>query len=244
MPLKLAWQTARIEAIADPTPRIRSLVLRVGWQRPFRAGQYVDVRLTAPDGYQAQRSYSIASAPIDPERIELMIERLEGGEVSGFFHEVAEVGDEIELRGPIGNPFTWAPVDGGPVLLCGGGSGVVPLLSMVRERTATADTTPMLLLHSVRTLDEVIARRELTELAAAGSGFQLILALTRQVPPVPGTHGRRIDGPLVAEALARLPAPPRRVFVCGANRFVGPVADLLVDQGVEPAIIRTERYGE
>lgn len=244
MPLKLAWQEARIEAIRQLTPRIRSLVLQVGWQRPFRAGQYVDVRLTAPDGYQAQRSYSIASAPVDPVRIELMIERLEDGEVSGFFHEVAEVGDEIELRGPIGNPFTWAPEDGGPVLLCGGGSGVVPLLSMIRQRTALGDIQPMLLLYSVRTQDEVIAHRELTELAAAGNGFQLILALTRQVPPVPGTYGRRIDGPLVAEALARLPAPPGRVFVCGANRFVGPVADLLVDQGVEPAIIRTERYGE
>src|SRR6478752_1311587 len=143
---KLRWQEAKIAAIMPDTPRVKSFLLAPSAPFPFRAGQHVDVRLTAPDGYQAQRSYSIASAPGANGTIELAVERLDDGEVSPFFHEVAMAGDEIELRGPIGGHFVWTAEQGGPVLLIGGGSGVVPLMSMIRHRHLTASPAPMLLL--------------------------------------------------------------------------------------------------
>jgi ferredoxin-NADP reductase len=208
----------------------------VGFAGRFRPGQHVDVRLTAPDGYQAQRSYSIASAPDASGLIELMIERLDDGEVSGFFTEIAEVGDTIELRGPIGGSFVWDERDGGPLLLVGGGSGLVPLLAMLRHRAAAAPAVPALLLYSARTRAEVIACAELETRARYEPGFALTLALTRE----PG--GRRIDRALIDQALSRLGAPAH-VFVCGGNPFVGAVSDLLLDAGIAPALIRTERFG-
>ncbi len=241
-PARLFWQTVPIEAIAIMTPRVKSFALEVEWPNSFRAGQYVDVRLTAPDGYQAQRSYSVASAPSDIERIEIMVERLEDGEVSSFFHDIAEPGDTVELRGPIGLPFSWAPEDGGPLLLIGGGSGVVPLLSMLRHRAAAAPAVAALLLYSARTADEAICREELLRRAATEPAFDCMLALTRD-PGVAGTIGRRIDRALVDEALRRLPGVPARTFVCGSNNFVGAVADLLVDAGLPSQTIRTERFG-
>ena len=144
---KLRWQEAKIAAIMPDTPRVKSFLLAPSAPFPFRAGQHVDVRLTAPDGYQAERSYSIASAPEETAAIELAIERLDDGEVSPFFHDIAEVGDAIELRGPIGGHFVWDVVDGGPLLLLGGGSGVVPLMSMLRHRFARAGAPAVLLAH-------------------------------------------------------------------------------------------------
>ncbi|KMO31779.1 oxidoreductase [Methylobacterium variabile] len=234
--MALTWQEARITAAAPETPRVRRLTLAVGWSRPFRAGQHVDVRLTAPDGYQAQRSYSIASAPTRPESIDLLIERLDDGEVSGFFSDVAEPGDAIELRGPIGGAFVWDPGEGEPLLLVGGGSGVVPLLSMLRHRAEGAPDVPALLLYSARTSDEVIAREELMRRDAEEPGFRLMLTLTR----APG--GRRIDADTIGEALAAL-GSPAHTFVCGANSFVSAMSDLLVDAGVPAKSIRTERFG-
>ena len=197
----------------------------------------MDVRLTAPDGYQAQRSYSIASAPGDPAGIELMIEGLEAGEVSGFFNHIAEAGDAIELRGPLG-AFDWGPEDGGPVLLIGGGSGVVPLLAMVRERSLRAPEVPMLLLYSARSAAETIARAELSARSRDETGFDLTLLLTREG----ATAGRRIDRVMIDTAIECL-GMPRHSFVCGGNGFVGAVSDLLVDAGVRPGTIRTERFG-
>ncbi|KMO41860.1 oxidoreductase [Methylobacterium tarhaniae] len=234
--MALTWQEARITAAAPETARVRRLTLAVGWSRPFRAGQHVDVRLTAPDGYQAQRSYSIASSPMQAETIDLLIERLDDGEVSGFFSDVAEPGDAIELRGPIGGAFVWDSGAGGPLLLVGGGSGVVPLLSMLRHRAEAAPGVPALLLYSARTRGEVIARDELMRRDAEEPEFRLRLALTRE------TGGRRIDADTIGEALAAL-GTPAHAFVCGANPFVSAIADLLVEAGLPPRTIRTERFG-
>lgn len=236
MPDPFRWRSTTIRAIAPATARVKSFRFEP-LDGPHRAGQHVDVRLTAPDGYQAQRSYSIASAPGDPLGLELMIERLADGEVSGFFDEVAEVGDAIEMRGPVG-AFAWEAADGGPVLLVGGGSGVVPLLAMVRERALRAPDVPMLLLYSVRTAGEAIARGELTARSRDETGFDLTLLLTREGP----TAGRRVDRVMIDTAIECL-GMPRHSFVCGGNAFVGTVADLLVDAGVRPGTIRTERFG-
>ncbi|TNC14259.1 oxidoreductase [Methylobacterium terricola] len=230
------WQDATITAVAPETKRVRRLTLAVGWSRPFRAGQHVDVRLTAPDGYQAQRSYSIASSPTTLGTIDLLIERLDDGEVSGFFSDVAEPGDTIELRGPIGGAFVWDPAMGGPLLLVGGGSGVVPLLSMLRHRAEAAPGVPALLLSSAGTFEDVIARDELIRRDAEEPGFRLMLNLTR----APG--GRRIDAGRIGEALAGL-GVPAHTFVCGGNPFVSAVSDLLVEAGIPPRTIRTERFG-
>jgi len=160
LPRRLSWQAAEVVELVDETAGARSIVLDLDDWPGHRAGQHVDVRLTAEDGYQAQRSYSIASAPEDGHLV-LTVERLEDGEVSPFFHNVAEVGDEIELRGPIGGHFVWSIEDGGPILLIGGGSGVVPLISMLRHRAAEGSNTPMALIYSARTEDELIYRDEL-----------------------------------------------------------------------------------
>jgi glycine betaine catabolism B len=234
-PRALPWRDATLVDIAPASARVKRYRFRVDFDRPIRAGQHVDVRLTAPDGYQAQRSYSIASAPSADGIIELMIEGLPDGEVSGFFDTVAQVGDTIELRGPIGGAFVWSPEDGGPLLLIGGGSGVVPLLSMLRHRAAVAPDVPALLLYSARNEAETIAAEELAARARDEPGFDLMLNLTR-------AGGRRIDAALIAEALERL-GRPRHVYLCGANPFVGAIADLLLDAGLDPATIHTERFG-
>lgn len=240
---RLRWQEATIAAIMTDTARVKSFMLAPMSPFAFRAGQHVDVRLTAPDGYQAERSYSIASAPESPERIELAIERLDDGEVSPFFHDVAQVGDTIELRGPIGGHFVWEVEDGGPLLLLGGGSGIVPLMSMLRHRAAEGSHVPAALLFSSRTRDDVIFRDELLSLDARNDGFQLALALTREAPRRPRDFGRRVDADMVAELIARLPSPPRHVFVCGGNPFVEAAAQGALSAGIDRAPIRTERYG-
>ncbi|HEX8416612.1 MAG TPA: FAD-binding oxidoreductase [Methylobacterium sp.] len=234
-PRPLPWLPATILAIAPVTPRVKSFRLRVAFDRPARAGQHVNLRLTAPDGYQAQRSYSIASAPDDSGSIELMIEGLSEGEVSAFFDGVAAVGDRIELRGPIGGSFVWDAADGGPLLLVGGGSGVVPLLAMLRHRAAVAPGVKALLVYSVRDASEAIARDELIARARDEPGFDLMLNLTRD-------GGRRLDAALVGEALERL-GLPGRAYLCGSNGFVGAASELLLDAGLAPGTIRTERFG-
>ena len=240
---KLNWQEATIVGIASDTPRVKSLLFAPAAPFSFRAGQHVDVRLTAPDGYQAERSYSIASAPERAHGIELAIERLDDGEVSPFFHDVAEVGDTIELRGPIGGHFIWSFEDGGPLLLLGGGSGVVPLMSMLRHRAARGSRVPALLLFSARTWDDVIFRDELIAMHNRNDGFTLALALTRDAPRRAEDFGRRIDQAMVVELLERLPAPPRHVFICGGNAFVEAASEGALAAGVAAPMIRTERYG-
>ncbi|HTJ59334.1 MAG TPA: FAD-binding oxidoreductase [Devosiaceae bacterium] len=237
------WQTATITAIERNTARISSFWFKPAEPFAFKAGQHVDVRLTAPDGYRAQRSYSIASAPEMHESIELTIERLENGEVSPFFHEVAQVGDEIELRGPLGGHFVWSVADGGPLLLIGGGSGVVPLVSMLRHRAARRSNVPALLFYSARAWEEVIFKDELLAMHEARDGFELAFAITREAPRRPIDFSRRIDMPIIAELLARLPASPSIAFICGSNPFVESAAQGLIDAGLPAPMIRTERYG-
>jgi ferredoxin-NADP reductase len=237
------WQEAVIERIERQTESIKSLLLRPQNWRSFRAGQHLDVRLTAPDGYQAQRSYSVASAPGLEGLYELIVERLEDGEVSPFFHDLAEIGDAIEIRGPFGGHFVWDPEDGGPLLLLGGGSGVAPLMSILRHRAAGAGDALAVLLYAVRTWDDVIYREELIARDAAEAGFTLLLSLSRDTARRPQDVGRRIDAQLLKVALARLGAAPRLSFVCGSNEFVETVTGYLVNLGLDPGTIRTERFG-
>lgn len=235
-PIVFRWEAAVVVAIEPVTPSVKSVRLRCGLAKRYRAGQHVDVRLTAPDGYQAQRSYSIASAQDGSGTLELMVEGLPDGEVSGWFAQVAEVGDRVELRGPIGGSFSWDASDGGPLLLAGGGSGVVPLLAMLRRRALACPEIPAALIYSARTRVEAIALAELEGRDRDEAGFTFLLTTTRE----PG--GRRIDARLVATALEKL-GMPGKVFICGSNRFVGAASDLIVAAGVAPGLIRTERFG-
>jgi ferredoxin-NADP reductase len=217
------------------TPTVKTIVLDVpGWPG-HRAGQHVDIRLTAEDGYQAERSYSIA-APADGERVELTVENIDDGEVSPYLTEEARTGDELELRGPVGGYFVWDAGYAGPVLLVGGGSGVVPLMAMARQR----GDHPTTLLYSARSLEDVIYRSELERLADEGLG--LVLTLTRSQPEGWSGFARRVDASLLAE-VAPPPAERPLAFVCGPTPFVEAVALALVELGHDPALVKTERFG-
>jgi ferredoxin-NADP reductase len=236
---RLTWLATELVDAVEETPRVRTLVLEAdGWEG-HRPGQHVDVRLTAEDGYQAERSYSIASAP--GQRLALTIERLEDGEVSPYLVDEARDGDRFELRGPIGGYFVWDG-GGGPLLLVGGGSGVVPLMSMARHRAATGDETPVRLLYSSRSYEDIIYRTELDELAAHGDGFEVFHTLTRTQPEGWTGYARRIDEDLLRE-VAWPAADQPRVFVCGSTRFVDAAADGLLALGYDAGWIRTERFG-
>jgi ferredoxin-NADP reductase len=239
----LRWQEATVREIVTATPRVKLFTLAPMAPFPFVAGQHVDLRLTAPDGYQAQRSYSIASAPDAKETFELGIELMPDGEVSPFFHDVVARGDTIEFRGPIGGHFNWQEGDGGPILLVGGGSGVVPLVSILRHRFNTKSSVPMVLIYSVRTVADIIFREELERLAISSTNFWLYLAITRETSADPKHHSGRIDDPLVSRALRNFGGMPLRIYVCGANRFVETAASLLIGMGIESSRVRTERYG-
>jgi ferredoxin-NADP reductase len=235
------WQEAVIERVVHQTPRVASVFLRAPLA-PHLAGQHVDVRLTAPDGYQAERSYSIASAP-GSEIIELAIERLEDGEVSPFFTDVARAGDTIELRGPIGGHFVWRSADGGPLLLVGGGSGIAPLMSIVRHRAAAAPEVPTLLVYSARGWEELIFRDELLAAQASQPNLSMVITTTREPRHRANDYERRLDRAAVRETLDRWGHAPRHAYVCGSNAFVGAVSSHLVTEGVPAGEIRTERYG-
>jgi ferredoxin-NADP reductase len=239
----LQWQQAILTSIRKQTSRTKSFFFKLPEPLVFQAGQHMDVRLTATDGYQAQRSYSIASAPESSTDLELVIERLDDGEVSPFFHDIAQVGDLIELRGPIGGHFIWSVTDPKPVLLIGGGSGIVPLVSMVRHRAANASTLPMLLLVSARTSADVIFREELLELARQNTGFQCVLTTTRSPAVRDVDYDRRVDAAMMAELLRRMPAMPATIYVCGSDSFVEAAAQGLIASEISADVIRTERYG-
>jgi len=236
---RLTWLIATAVDVVAETSRVRTLVLDVPDWPGHRAGQHVDIRLTAEDGYQAQRSYSIASAPAD-DQVALTVERIEDGEVSPYLVDVLEAGDSFELRGPIGGYFVWEPGLGGPLLLLAGGSGIVPLMAMLRHRAAAGSDVPARLVYSARTADDLIYRDELERLAAAGDGFELVPTLTRGQPP-PGWHGRtgRVDGDLLRDVVDA----HAHAFVCGPTPFVEAVAGSLVELGVDPARVKTERFG-
>ena len=238
----LRWQIGTVSAIRRETPRVSAFGLALPEWRPHRAGQHVDVRLTADDGYQAQRSYSIASPPSLPGEIELGIERIEDGEVSTYFHDVLVEGDQVEIRGPIGGYFVWEPATGGPLLLIGGGSGVVPLVAMLRERAASENPPSATLLYSSRAFEEIIYRDELESLASADPGLRVIHTLTREQPAGWTGYARRIDDAMLTEVLAPIGADPL-VYVCGPTLLVESVATALTRIGLAPAHIRTERFG-
>ena len=221
------------------TSRVKTIAFDVdGWEG-HRAGQHVDVRLTAEDGYQAQRSYSIASAP-DGTRVELTVERIDDGEVSPYLTEELRPRDRIELRGPVGGYFVWEPEQGGPLLLVAGGSGVVPLMAMLRHGAAAGSDARAVLLFSSRGWDDVIYRDELARLS--GGGLDVVHTLTRSQPPGWSGYSRRVDTAMLREVA---PGPDERplVYVCGPTPFVEAVASALVELQHEPARIKTERFG-
>ncbi|MGH3042187.1 MAG: ferredoxin reductase [Gaiellaceae bacterium] len=223
------------------TPRVVSLVLDVPGWAGHRPGQHVDVRLTAEDGYQAQRSYSLA-APAEGERVVLTVEELPDGEVSPFLAEELRPGDRFELRGPIGGYFVWDGATEGPLQLVAGGSGVVPLMAMLRHRAAAAVDVPATLLYSSRTLEDVINREELDLLTEADRSLTVAHTLTRGQPDGWEGYARRIDGEMLSEVFGS-PDGSATAFVCGPTRFVEVAADGLVGLGYDPSRVRTERFG-
>jgi ferredoxin-NADP reductase len=223
------WQIGTVTGVKPETPRVKSFRIELPMWMPHLPGQHYDVRLTAPDGYRAQRSYSIASSPLDKGTIELTIDRLEDGEVSPYFHDVVVEGDRVELRGPFTSYFVWRGQS--PVVLIGGGSGVVPLMAILRHRRRAMPEVPMRLIYSVRTAEDVIYADEL--------GDETVLTYTREAPD--GWSGRtgHIDAALVAEAE---PASAT-TFICGSNPFVEAASRLALEAGADPSQILTERFG-
>jgi ferredoxin-NADP reductase len=235
---RLSWQTATVAAVMDETPAVRTLSLEVPDWAGHRAGQHLDIRLTADDGYRAERSYSIASAP--GEAVAITVERLDDGEVSPYLTQDVQPGDEIEIRGPIGGYFVWdPPADMGPLLLLAGGSGVVPLRAMLRHRSRVGSSVPVRLLYSVRSLPEVIYR---PELSAEPDGVRVIYTLTRQQPPGWTGYARRADPAMIAEVAWPVAQGPQ-AYVCGPTNFVEAVAADLVALGYPPQRVKTERFG-
>jgi ferredoxin-NADP reductase len=228
-----------VELVAE-TSRAKTITLDVEGGFGHRAGQHVDVRLTAEDGYQAQRSYSIASAPED-DQLALTVERLDDGEVSPYLTDELQPGDRLELRGPIGGYFVWEDTDGGPLLLIGGGSGVVPLRAMLRHHHAVGSSVPARLLYSARSLDDVIYSDELMQLAA-DTDVDIRFTLTRVQPDDWHGYSRRIDRELLDE-VSWPPADDPLVYICGPTPFVETAASALVASGHRPERIRTERFG-
>jgi ferredoxin-NADP reductase len=220
------WQIATVSAVKTETPRVKSFRLELPMWMPHQPGQHYDVRLTDPDGYSAQRSYSIASSPLDEGTIELTVDKLADGEVSPYFHDVLMEGDQVEVRGPFASYFIWTGE--APVLLVGGGSGVVPLMAMLRHRRRTAPELPMRLVYSVRTAEDVIYAGEL--------GGDAELTYTREPPAGWGGHTGRIEASMLEGAAGT-------AFVCGSNGFVETATSLLLETGFDPERVRTERFG-
>ena len=240
-PDRLTWRQATVREIVRETDTARTLVLDVPGWAGHRPGHHLDVRLTAEDGYQAQRSFSIASPP-EEQTVAVTVERIDTGEVSPFLVEDVLVGDELEVRGPVGGPFTWTVDDGGPLLLVAGGSGLVPLMAMLRHRAARGSDLQARALVSVRGPGTELYRQELERMASADPGVDVRWTYTRAQPE--GWHGwtGRVDAAMIEELGPPAAAAPK-VFVCGPTGFVEAVSDLLVDAGHEPAVIRTERFG-
>ena len=223
------WQIASVVSIERETPTVKTFRLELPMWMPHLPGQHYDVRLTAPDGYRAQRSYSIASSPLDEGEIELTIDRLDGGEVSPYFHEVVAEGDQVEVRGPFTSYFVWRGEE--PALLVGGGSGVVPLMAMLRHRRRAMPEAEMRLVYSARNAEDVIYADEL--------GEETVLTFTREPPPSWSGHVGRIDAGMLGE----MGGEDGATFVCGSNGFVESASQLLLGAGWAPQRIRTERFG-
>jgi ferredoxin-NADP reductase len=240
IPGRLGWQLASVVGKQFETPRVMTVRLESDAWPGHLPGQHVDVRLTAEDGYQAQRSYSIASAPA-AGRLDLTVEEIADGEVSPYLSEELRPDDRLELRGPIGGYFTWTEADGGPLLLVGGGSGVAPLMSMLRYREAIDSDIPATLLYSSRSWDEIIYREELDRLSA-DPALRVIHTLTRSHPDGWDGYTRRIDEAMLEDAAGE-PGPGQLAYVCGPTRLVENVANNLVALGYATDRVKTERFG-
>ncbi len=236
------WQVATATLFRQETARVRSITFEVTAWVGHMAGQHVDIRLTADNGYQAQRSYSIASPAGCAPHVELTVERISDGEVSPFLTEELRAGDTIELRGPIGGYFTWGPAISSPLMLIAGGSGAVPLMSMLRTRCQAGSKIPARLLYSSRSAEDIIYRDELDRLVANRDGFYLVHTLTRGAPAGWEGQTRRVDRDMLFECGFQ-PAEEPRIFVCGPTSFVETVADHLVGLGHGESAIKTERFG-
>ena len=240
-PRRLAWQLAEVREIAVETPRVKSLQLHVPAWQGHLPGQHVDIRLTAEDGYQAQRSYSIASPPED-ELLTLTVELVDDGEVSPYLLDNVRAGDQFELRGPIGGYFVWTVATEGPLCLIAGGSGIAPLAAMLRHRARRKDRTPALLVYSSRTLEDIIYREELETMAQRDSNLRLVNTLTRKQPEGWTGYRRRIDKAMLAE-VAFPPEQDPKIFICGPTPLVEDASRFLVELGHPFHTIKTERFG-
>ncbi len=238
----LAWQIATVTAIRQETPKVKTYTFRLPDWQPHAAGQHYDIRLTAPDGYQAQRSYSVASEPERKGEIDLTVEWIEDGEVSSYLHQGVVVGDQVELRGPIGGYFVWRAEMGGPLLLIGGGSGVVPLMAMLRHRARAGSRVPTRLLYSLRTPSDLIYASELEKIGAVHDGLEVFLTFTRAQPPGWKGFARRIDQEMLGAVIAPL-GLDALTYICGPTLLVEAAADFLIQIGVQPQQLRTERFG-
>jgi ferredoxin-NADP reductase len=240
-PGRILWRAAEVREVVPETQRVTTLVLDVpGWPGHL-PGQHVDLRLTGDDGSRAERLYSIASPPEDPQ-LALTIERIEEGEVSPYLVGEIRPGDRFELRGPIGGHFVWTAAQGGPLLLIAGGSGIVPLMSMLRHRAAVGSSVPALLLYSSRSLEDVIYREELARLAQTGDALRVVHTLTRAQPPGWTGGARRIDREMLAE-VGFPPSARPHIFICGPTSLVESAGQLLLDLGYAPGSIKTEQFG-
>lgn len=237
---RLAWRVAKVASVVNETPRVRSISFDIPDWPGHLAGQHVDIRLTADDGYQAQRSYSLASAPGD-QKVVLTVERLDEGEVSPYLCDVLQPGDGVELRGPIGGYFVWTESHGGPLVLIAGGSGIVPLRAMLRHRIALGSTVPARLFCSARSAPDIIYREELEQVGGR-DGVEVRFSLTREWPAGWTGYRRRIDSDLLRD-IAWPPAERPLFYICGPTGFVETAANGLVQLGHDPARIRTERFG-
>lgn len=238
---KLPWRTAEVRDIVEETPRVRTLVLDVPDWPGHRPGQHLDIRLTGDDGYQAQRSYSIASAPEAPHLL-VTVERIEEGEVSPYLSGEVRMGDRFEIRGPIGGHFVWSASMTEPLFLVAGGSGVAPLMAMLRHRAAAGNKNPALLLYSSRSFDDIIYRKELEQLAAKNDGLKVVHTLTRQQPAGWTGERKRIDKDMLSRT-GFSPEQHPRIFICGPTALVESAARALIDLGHSETLIKTERFG-
>jgi ferredoxin-NADP reductase len=238
---RLNWRLVDVTGLVDQTPRIRTIELDAPDWPGHLPGQHVDVRLTADDGYQAERSYSIAT-PTDGTRLAITVERIDDGEVSPYLAGELRPGDKLELRGPVGGYFVWEPSRGGPLLLAAGGSGIVPLMAMLRDRVAMGSWVSVRLLASSRSWEDVIYRSELEEIDRDHMGIEITHALTRSQPPGWTGYDRRVDREMLVEVAWPSSDHPL-CYVCGPTGFVETVASTLVELGHAPEMIRTERFG-
>ncbi len=238
----IEWQIATVKSIYTETPHVKTFTLSLPNWKAHQAGQHYDIRLTAEDGYQAQRSYSIASEPERQGEIDLTVEKIDDGEVSPYLHDVLLPGDRIEVRGPIGGYFVWEGGTQQPLLLIAGGSGIVPLMCMVRHRAAIRDKTPAQLLYSSRTFEDIIYYKELEKLQERKDGLKVFHTLTRSQPEGWKGYARRIDQKMLGEVVSTIESP-FQAFICGPTLLVESAADELVRLGIPATHIRTERFG-